>query len=1380
MANTQSVPDRHERQRRARAVRRQLSSIAPNNSMPQEQSLFFLKLPAEIRFLIFQLLLSQMHDHSRPISMHSISPLYRPGHTYRTTSYTAILRTCRIVYYEAHSIPIRSATHHFRHLGSTSWLYEGDVWLHHMTKQCGAEVYHLHDNLVALNLRNLTKFFLPHLNWKRITWTICAYLWPPVLAGYREIDRLAETLAAIELPASCQEVNLEFEIREDVPEFRKSLQQQAELCKKIGVVTVTDGHAEGQLDNAESAWNQESAGLRKNDGSRLRFDTKYSKQYTWIGSGHARWGTSAHIGEKETVKYRTTRLCWRARRPRRDYMSYDHLDCLDFTKCDEVKNRTVAAKELTATLTCALLQGPASGPPRDTLVDPAHLLIRNACRAGRSDSAATPRLLIDLPLPLGRGGPPSVKNENKNENASTPVYRINIKTEGTFAQKKQIPRSTEQYHIPQPLDSSVGHPPSTHYFLSKEEQAFLASRQYTRAIERIRQEEEVRRLAKEESKQRKKAAKAKAKAKVQAKKSTLTLKKAGASGCASSGCAGGACASSGAGAGAAVPVVSSNLLTPEQKEEAKKKRETQKKARKERKAHRKAKRAEFREKIRQLANRAKFGIAHALSFDRDRTVKETARSTGGFQWLPQASPLLRQHRKEYIPFTRPLLVTTVSTLPPRFMSILANPDASPRAPPKRHQYNLHQTPYPGIRVVPAGLPRTTRSSISMVYYQAGTAATENIPLRRHREDHCSNVVQGDVKVSGTGGGGEHGRHNCSSHHDPQLRRRHTMLASSTRSAFVAASKRPYICRSCLRRAKQLPLAAGSLPPRSSVRSLQTTSQPLAQDDTPFRKALKDAAKQHKKASKGGKKSQKASDPRLEKWELTVGIEIHAELNTARKLFSSAATSMSEPPNTHASLFDIAFPGSQPHFQKETLLPALRAALALDCTIQPRSSFDRKHYFYQDQPNGYQITQYYEPFAKDGHITLFAHDFPAGSAPENCPITIGIKQVQMEQDTAKTVQQPPSTHLLDFNRVSHPLIEIITLPHIHDPLVAAACVRKIQTILKTVDACTAGMEMGGLRADVNVSIRDRSQTSSEGGLSYSGVTGLGQRTEIKNLASVKAVEDAIVAERDRQIELVESGGAVEGETRGWTVGSKTTKRLRGKEGEIDYRYMPDPDISPVYIAQDLVDHLRTNLPVLPDRIVDVLVEKYGLSTKDAGTLLSFDNGDRLEYFFEVTNQLARARDVRPSDTEFSIIGKAAGNWVLMELGTLYKDEEWSETRVSPKVLVSVINPLLQKRITSRSARKLLAAKFEGEERDVEQLIEDFNMVLRPLSAQEYSGLAWTLLEEKPDMVRDIVEKGHEKKIKWFVGQMMARSPEGTVEADVAEQAVKQLLPQQRAE
>ena len=334
MVAPQNSPDRQARQCRARAVRRQLADITPDNSRPQKQSPFFSQIPAEIRFIVYQLLLSQVHDHDRPIDIHCISPLYRPGHTHRTKIDTAILLSCRLIYYEAQSIPVRSATHHFRHLGSTSWLYEGDVWLHHMTKQRGADVYHLHDNLVALKKPNFTKFFLPHLRWKRVTWTICSYLWPPILAGYREIDRLAETLAGIELPSSCQEVNLEFETREDVPEFIDSLREQIELCKKIG--EVSDDRYDERTNPTRVPNPQQLTGLRKSDGSVLRLDFNYSKQFTWIGSGHARWGTSALIREKETVRYCTTRLCWRAPVPRRDYMSYDSLDCLGFTDCEQV------------------------------------------------------------------------------------------------------------------------------------------------------------------------------------------------------------------------------------------------------------------------------------------------------------------------------------------------------------------------------------------------------------------------------------------------------------------------------------------------------------------------------------------------------------------------------------------------------------------------------------------------------------------------------------------------------------------------------------------------------------------------------------------------------------------------------------------------------------------------------------------------------------------------------------------------------------------------------------------------------------------------------------------------------------------------------------
>lgn len=343
----------------------------------------------------------------------------------------------------------------------------------------------------------------------------------------------------------------------------------------------------------------------------------------------------------------------------------------------------------------------------------------------------------------------------------------------------------------------------------------------------------------------------------------------------------------------------------------------------------------------------------------------------------------------------------------------------------------------------------------------------------------------------------------------------------------------------------------------SIRRVHTST--ANDQDVPFRKQLKDEAKRRRRGQLldspndiASKHRNQAEGSGHQRWMLTVGLEIHAQLNTECKLFSTAKTNSDDTPNSNVALFDLAFPGSQPKFQIATLIPAIRAALGLSCNVQQTSRFDRKHYYYQDQPAGYQITQNYQPLAIGGHVMV--HDFDGIHPEDGKSVKVDIRQIQMEQDTAKSTLQPPSTALLDFNRVGHPLLEIITLPQIHHPQTAAACVKKIQAILNAVNAVTVGMEMGGLRADVNVSV------------SPAGSVSLGQRTEIKNLSSFKAVEDAIVAERDRQIAVLEEGGTVHGETRGWNLGSTETKKLRGKEGEVDYRYMPDPDIPPLIIGE----------------------------------------------------------------------------------------------------------------------------------------------------------------------------------------------------------------------
>ncbi|KAK0625460.1 GatB/GatE catalytic domain-containing protein [Bombardia bombarda] len=565
------------------------------------------------------------------------------------------------------------------------------------------------------------------------------------------------------------------------------------------------------------------------------------------------------------------------------------------------------------------------------------------------------------------------------------------------------------------------------------------------------------------------------------------------------------------------------------------------------------------------------------------------------------------------------------------------------------------------------------------------------------------------------------------------------------------------------------------------------SQPPAANTppVPLRKQLKEQARALK--ASGKKKTKKTDNQTVPGWELTVGIEIHAQLNTARKLFSPAATSFNGKPNSHVALFDLAIPGSQPLFQPETLIPAVRAALALDCDIQPVSRFDRKHYFHWDQPSGYQITQYYEPFAKNGHITLYPRDGIAAEDGES--ITVGIQQLQMEQDTAKTTAQPGEVQWLDFNRVGVPLIEIITHPQIHHPATAAALVRKIQMLLNSVDACVSGMESGGLRADVNVSVR-RTDGASSGKL--------GTRAEIKNLSSFKAVEDAIIAERDRQIALLEAGGVVAGETRGWSLGSTETRRLRGKEGEVDYRYMPDPDLGPVVIDDNLVRHLGNSMGTLPDAEVDQLMQQYGLSSKDALSLMLLDNGRRIEYFYDVLDELEQRlglEKVSETTTVDAVVDQSharlAANWCLHELGKvvelldgLHGGRVAEDYSVVPATdLAAILAHLHRREITAKVANNLLWGLSRGEIRsgEVTNEIEEQGLWYKEISEDEYMSLCDDVVEGQDKVLTEFVrfKEGKSKaypqgKLMFLVGQMLRTGPEENMNPASAERVMRKRI------
>ncbi|KAG6012546.1 hypothetical protein E4U43_007733 [Claviceps pusilla] len=547
---------------------------------------------------------------------------------------------------------------------------------------------------------------------------------------------------------------------------------------------------------------------------------------------------------------------------------------------------------------------------------------------------------------------------------------------------------------------------------------------------------------------------------------------------------------------------------------------------------------------------------------------------------------------------------------------------------------------------------------------------------------------------------------------------------------------------------------------------------------PLRKQLKEEAKLAKKQAT--KKSNRDSQT-VDGWELTVGIEIHAQLNTSRKLFSPATTSFNDEPNSHVALFDVSMPGSQPLFQKETLIPAIRAALALNCEINPVSHFDRKHYFWWDQPSGYQITQYYEPFAKNGHITLMARD---GIATEDGDsVTVRIKQVQLEQDTAKTLAQPGDVRWLDLNRAGVPLMEIITEPDIHHPRTAAAFVRKVQLLLNTADTCVSGMEAGGLRADVNVSVRKTDDPS----------RALGTRTEIKNLNTIKAVEDAIIAERDRQIRELEAGGTIAGETRGWSLGSKETRRLRGKEGEVDYRYMPDPDIAPLVIGSDLIEHLRRSLPVLPDVELDTLIDQHGLTPKDALSLITLDNGARAQYYYRVlevihnTCQVATLGQPDAVMPKFKSYATLTANWILHELGrlTTYKagpsatadlrftnDGECAQVPVSE--LAQLLYHLSRKRITGKVAKELLLSVYLDElQGGVTETIEANDLWFHEISDGEYGQLAEEAVVGEERMLQGFTgyKKFPQGKLMYLVGKMMRLGPAERIDPVVAEAVMR---------
>jgi aspartyl-tRNA(Asn)/glutamyl-tRNA(Gln) amidotransferase subunit B len=452
------------------------------------------------------------------------------------------------------------------------------------------------------------------------------------------------------------------------------------------------------------------------------------------------------------------------------------------------------------------------------------------------------------------------------------------------------------------------------------------------------------------------------------------------------------------------------------------------------------------------------------------------------------------------------------------------------------------------------------------------------------------------------------------------------------------------------------------------------------------------------------------------WEVVIGMEVHAQVNSKSKLFSGASTAFGGAPNAHVSLVDAAMPGMLPVINEECVKQAIRTGLGLNAKINLKSVFDRKNYFYPDLPQGYQISQYKSPIVGEGEVEV---DLPDGGG-----VTVGIERLHLEQDAGKSLHDQHATmSFVDLNRSGVALMEIVSKPDIRSSVQAQAFVSKLRSILRYLGTCDGDMEKGNLRADVNVSVRRPGEP-------------YGTRCEIKNMNSIRFIGQAIEHEARRQIEIIEEGGKIDQETRLFDPGKGETRPMRSKEEAHDYRYFPDPDLLPLEFDDAYVAALKQHLPELPDQKKARFVG-LGLPAYDAGVLVA--ERETAEFFESV----ARGRDA-----------KAAANWVINELfGRLNKEgKDIGASPVSAAQLGAILDLIGDGTISGKIAKDLFEIVW-AEGGDPRAIVDQRGMKqVTDLGAIEKA--VDDIVAKNPDKVADA--KTNPKAIGWFVGQVMKSS------------------------
>ncbi|HVJ64059.1 MAG TPA: Asp-tRNA(Asn)/Glu-tRNA(Gln) amidotransferase subunit GatB [Bdellovibrionota bacterium] len=402
------------------------------------------------------------------------------------------------------------------------------------------------------------------------------------------------------------------------------------------------------------------------------------------------------------------------------------------------------------------------------------------------------------------------------------------------------------------------------------------------------------------------------------------------------------------------------------------------------------------------------------------------------------------------------------------------------------------------------------------------------------------------------------------------------------------------------------------------------------------------------------------------FEAVIGLEIHAQLMTKRKAFCEAGVDADALPNQRVGIVSAGLPGALPTLNREVVTLAAAAAIALNCRVASRTIFERKNYFYPDLPKGYQISQLAFPIGSDGYVDIY------GEKSEK--LRVGIDRIQIEEDAGKLSHTGAKTWV-DLNRAGTPLVEIVSRPDIRTPAQAAAYMKTVYNALVFAKVCDGNLEKGNFRCDANVSVRRVGEEK------------LGTRTEIKNVNSFRFVEKAIDFEIARQIALIEAGGRVVQETRGWDAGTSTTYTMRVKEDAQDYRYFPDPDLPPVVLSEGWVKGVRDSMPPLPDQIVAELQQRYGL---DVGLARTLGADPKYYQFFQ---SLLTADAGLPAD----LVAK----WICGDLSHELKvyRKEVDELPFVAAQLATLLGLVHEQRVSAQNAKKLLRLLFDQPQVDL---------------------------------------------------------------------------------